>query len=235
MTNETTTLLINTVPLLVAAVLYLALAALLLRSLLGAHRRPTASGLALWLLFTIVGITTAVLGVVKLGDSEPLAFSSPWPAFSLTLLVVVPAVLLLTRSDRELLVDPAGRVRAAEEAAGEREREAGAMSRLSSALSRSLSARDASENLFDELERSLGVEAALLAVVDDAERRATGFAARGADENWWKGVDIDLVEDPGGIAAVARERAAFAVYDVEAAPHVSRALDTVPAKSAAFL
>jgi two-component system phosphate regulon sensor histidine kinase PhoR len=234
-TNETTTLLINTVPLLVAAALYLALSALLFRSLLGAGRRPTTSGFALWLLFTVAGVTTAVLGVAKLGDSEPLASSSPWPAFALTLLALVPAILLLARRERKLLVDPAGRVREAEEAASEREREAGAMSRLSSALSRSLSARDASENLFDELEHSLGIEAALLAVVDDTERRATGFAARGADEDWWKGIEIDLVEDPGGIAAVARERAAFAVYDVEAAPHVSRALDTVPAKSAAFL
>jgi two-component system, OmpR family, phosphate regulon sensor histidine kinase PhoR len=234
-TNETTTLLINAVPLLVAAALYLALSALLFRSLLGAGRRPTTSGFALWLLFTVAGVTTAVLGVAKLGDSEPLASSSPWPAFALTLLALVPAILLLARRDRKLLVDPAGRVREAEEAASEREREAGAMSRLSSALSRSLSAREASENLFDELEHSLGVEAALLAVVDDTERRATGFAARGANEDWWKGIEIDLVEDPGGIAAVARERAAFAVYDVEAAPHVSRALDTVPAKSAAFL
>jgi len=234
-TNETTTLLINAVPLLVAAALYLALSALLLRSLLGARRQPTTSGLALFLLFAVVGVTAVVLGVAKLGDSEPLASSSPWPAFAMTLLVLVPAVLLLARRDRELLVDPAGRVRAAEEAASEREREVGAMSRLSSALSRSLSAKEASENLFDELEHSLGVEAALLAVVDDTERRATGFAARGADEDWWKQIEIDLVEDPGGIAAVARERAAFAVYDVEAAPHVSRALDTVPAKSAAFL
>jgi two-component system, OmpR family, phosphate regulon sensor histidine kinase PhoR len=234
-TNETTTLLTNAVPLLVAAVLYLALSALLLRSVLGARRRPPTSGLALWLLFAVIGLTTAVLGGAKLGDSEPLASSSPWPAFALTLLILMPAFLLLARRDRELLVDPAGRLRAAEEAASEREREVGAMSRLSSALSRSLSARDASENLFDELEHALGVEAALLAVVDDAERRATGFAARGADEDWWKEVEIDLVEDPGGIATVARERAAFAVYDVEAAPHLSRALDTVPAKSAAFL
>ncbi|MGI8606238.1 MAG: GAF domain-containing protein [Gaiellaceae bacterium] len=235
MTNETTTLLTNALPLLVAAVLYLALSALVLRSLLGARRRPTTPGLALWLLFVVIGGTTAVLGVAKLGDSEPLASSSPWPAFAVTLVAVVPAFLLLARRDRGLLVDPAGRVRAAEEAASEREREAGAMSRLSSVLSRSLSARDASENLFDELEHSLGVEAALLAVVDDAERRAMGFAARGADEDWWQGIEIDLVEDSGGIAAVARERAAFAVYDVEAAPHVSRALDTVPAKSAAFV
>ena len=133
MTNETTTLLINTVPLLVAAVLYLALSALLFRSLLGAGRRPTASGFALWLLFTVAGVTTAVLGVAKLGDSEPLASSSPWPAFVLTLLGLVPAILLLSRRDRKLLVDPAGRVREAEEVASEREREAGAMSRLSSA------------------------------------------------------------------------------------------------------
>ena len=212
-----------------------ALSALLARALLRARRHPTVSGFALWLLFTIVGVVAAVLGVAKLGDSEPLASSSPWPAFGLTLLLSVPAVLLLARRNRELLVDPAGRVRAAEEVASERERDVGAMSRLSSALSHSLSARDASENLFDELEHSLGVEAAMLAVVDDSERRATGFAARGADEDWWKGIEIDLVEDPGGIATVARERAAFAVYDVEAAPHVSRALDTVPAKSAAFM
>ena len=134
-TNETTTLLINAVPLLVAAALYLALSALLTRALLGERRHPTTSGFALWLLFTVIGVVTAVLGVAKLGDSEPLASSSPWPAFGMTLLVLVPAVLLLARRDRELLVDPTGRVRAAEEVASERERDVGAMSRLSSAVS----------------------------------------------------------------------------------------------------
>jgi ABC-type multidrug transport system permease subunit len=81
-TNETTTLLINTVPLLVAAALYLALSALLFRSLLGAGRRPTTSGFALWLLFTVAGVTTAILGVAKLGYSEPLASSRPCPAYA---------------------------------------------------------------------------------------------------------------------------------------------------------
>ena len=92
------------------------------------------------------------------------------------------------------------------------------------------------ERLFDELVSLDGVDAALLALLDEDGRYASGFAARGADEAWWHGVTLDLEEEPSGIASVARDRAPHAVYDVEATPTVNRRLAAiVGAKSAAFV
>ena len=109
--------------------------------------------------------------------------------------------------------------------------------RLAAALARAASPLDAAAALFDALERVAGVDASLLALVDEDERRATGFAARGADERLWRDNEFDLDDDPAGVATAARERAPFAVYDLAAASDESnRALAaSVGAKSAAFV
>jgi GAF domain-containing protein len=99
-----------------------------------------------------------------------------------------------------------------------------------------VTAREAAEHLFDELEAVLEVDCAFLATVDEETRQASGFATRRGDEQWWQGVSLDLDEDSGAIATVARERVAHAVYDVATAPNVNRTIaDTVGAKSAAFV
>ena len=126
--------------------------------------------------------------------------------------------------------------RRAEERGVETDRESASVSRLSTALSLGLTAGEAVERLFDELEAIDGVEALLLAVVDEEEKRASGFAARGVDAEAWRSIVIDIEHESGGIASVARERTAYAVYDVESAPNINRRLAAfVGAKSAAFV
>ncbi|HEX2110757.1 MAG TPA: GAF domain-containing protein, partial [Gaiellaceae bacterium] len=108
--------------------------------------------------------------------------------------------------------------------------------RLTAALVQAGSPREAVAAVFDEVERITGADAIFLALVDAERAWATGFAARGVDEDWWRGVSVDLEHEPTGIAAAARERAPFAVYDIESAPNVSRRIAaTVGAKSAAFV
>ena len=98
------------------------------------------------------------------------------------------------------------------------------------------SLEEAVERLFDELLAREGVDAALLAVLDEEGRHASGFAARGVDEAWWHGVTLDLLEEPSGMASVARDQTAHAVYDIESTPNVNRRLAAVMgAKSAAFV
>ena len=95
---------------------------------------------------------------------------------------------------------------------------------------------EAVDRLLDEIVSLDGVDAALLALLDDDGRYASGFAARGVDEAWWHGITLDLEEEPSGIASVARDRTAHAVYDIEATPTVNRRLAAiVGAKSAAFV
>jgi PAS domain S-box-containing protein len=167
----------------------------------------------------------------------PLGEVAAWALVALVLALAAPAVfLLLARRQRTLLEKTRTRSRDAEERASETRRDTDALGRLSTALSHSGGAAEAASHLFDEIETLPGVEAVLLALVDEDAERATGFAARGMDESWWRGVSVDLEREPGGIATVARERIAYAVYDVESAPNINRRLATaVGAKSAAFV
>jgi PAS domain S-box-containing protein len=109
------------------------------------------------------------------------------------------------------------------------------VARLSTALARSVTTTEAVEHLFDELESLFDVEAALLALVDENEGRAHGFAARGVDESWWRQVTFDLEEDPGGVGVAARDREAYAVFDLTAGAQAMEGLERVEAKSAAFV
>src|SRR5918999_3826636 len=189
------------------------------------------------MLFLFIGALAAIIGFAKLDDDRFLGGISPWPVFALTLFAYVPALIVLWRwHERALLVSAGRRVLEAEEQASERRREAESISRLSTSLSRTLSGHDAADHLFDELQAALGLETLMLALVDQDERRAYGFAARGVDEDWWRSVSLDLDRDPGAIVTVAREGAPFAVYDVLTAPDLNQQLaEGVGAKSAAFV
>ncbi|HEY7195725.1 MAG TPA: GAF domain-containing protein [Gaiellaceae bacterium] len=116
---------------------------------------------------------------------------------------------------------------------GETDGGGASIERFSSTVARSLTTAEAVDHLFDEIERRLGVEAALLALVEEEGGRAHGFAARGADERWWRGVEIDVEDDASGLAAAVRERTALAVYDLEAQP--GGPLEPIGARSAAFV
>ena len=234
--DRTRVIVLEAAPLLLLAALYLIVAAALAPQL-WRGRRFSWLGLGVWMLFLFVGGLAAIIGFAKLDDDRFLGGISPWPVFALTLVAYVPALIVLWRwQERALLVTAGRRVIEAEEQASERRREAESISRLSTSLSRTLSGHDAADHLFDELQAALGLETLMLAVVDQDERRAYGFAARGIDEDWWRSVSLDLDHDPGAVVTVAREGVPFAVYDVLTAPNLNRQLaEKVGAKSAAFV
>jgi two-component system phosphate regulon sensor histidine kinase PhoR len=234
--DETRVIILEAAPLLLLATLYLGVAASLAPAA-WRERRVSSLGFGVWLLFVIIGGLAAALGGAKLDDADFLGEIDEWLIFGLALAACLPALIILFRwRERSLLVSAGRRVREAETQASERRRGAEAVSRLSTALTRTLSGREAADRLFDELESVLAIERALIATVDDEAGRAAGFAARGVEEEWWRGVTLDLERDSGAIVTVARERAPYAVYDVATAPNINRALaDRVGAKSAAFV
>ncbi|HEY7560717.1 MAG TPA: GAF domain-containing protein [Gaiellaceae bacterium] len=235
MSDDTQTMLLDALPLLALAGLY-AVVAIVLGVALVRERRATWLGLGIWLLFAVVAVFSAILGGLRLAGRDPIG-ESPWLVLAGVVVLAVPAVVVLFRGhERTLLVSARRRVREAEERAAEREREADAISRLSTELSRAQTTREATDSLFDEVEALLAPDVLLLALVDEERRRASGFAARGLDEDWWQTVELDLDEDTGAIVSVARDRTSLAIYDVLTSPDVNRELaDAVDAKSAAFV
>ena len=236
MTADRQTMLLHAVPLLILAVLYGLLSILIGVSLLR-ERRASVLGLGIWLLFTVVAVLSALIAGLALADRDVLADEPSWLIILASAAVAVPGLLVLVRGhDRGLLVTAGRRVHEAEEIATERGREADAIARLSSALAGAQSGEDAAASLFDEVEALLSTEALLLAHVDEDLRLATGLAARGVDETWWRGVTLDLDKDSGAIVAVVRDRTPISIPDVLADPNVNRALaDASGAKSAAFV
>jgi PAS domain S-box-containing protein len=234
--EDTQTMLLDAVPLLVVGGLYLLVSLSLMVPLLR-ERRAASVGVGVWLLFTLVGVGATLLGVLRLTGRDYLGDESAWLVIAASAAVAVPGVIVLFRGhERSLLATGQRRVREAEELATERGREADAISRLSAALSRARTASETTAFLFDEVEALLRPEALMLALVDEEARRATGFAARGVDEAWWHSVSLDLDADTGALVTVARERATIAIYDIETATNVNRLLaDAVGAKSAAFV
>jgi PAS domain S-box-containing protein len=230
------TMLLHAVPLLVLAGLY-GLVSILLAVSLVRERRATGLGLGIWLLFTLIGAISAVLAALALTGRDVLAGEPSWLLVLGAAAIAVPGVIVLVGGhDRALLVTARRRVREAEEIATERGREADAISRLSTALSRAQTGEDAAASLFDEVDALLRPDALLLARVDEELRAATGFAARGVDEDWWRTVVLDLDDDTGAIVSVVREHSALAIDDAVTATNVNRALaDAVGAKSAAFV
>jgi PAS domain S-box-containing protein len=234
--DESRTILLEVVPLLALAGLC-ALVSLMLGISLLRERRATWLGAGVWLLFTLVAALAALLGSLELADRDVVGELSSWLVLATCALGSIPGLIVLVRPhERSLLVTAGRRVREAEELASERGREAEAISRLSVTLSRAQTGREAAAALFDEVEAVLAPDALLLARVDEEDRCATGFAARGVDEEWWQGIALDLDEDTGALVAVARERTPISIYDVTSSPDVHRKLaDAVGAKSAVFV
>jgi PAS domain S-box-containing protein len=236
-THHSRVILIEVVPLLGLAALYLGVALALAPELLRRRERFSWLGLGIWLLFVFVGALAAFGGGVALRDDDFLGGIEPWPVFALALLAYAPAAIFLWRwRERHLLVSAGPRLVEAEKEVLERRRNVEAISRLSSALSRGGTGREAADRLFEEIERVLGVSKVMIATIDEEAGVATGFASRGTDDVWWRTVKLDLRNARSGIVTVARERAPLVVFDCKASPQVSQELaQRVGAHSAAFV
>ena len=226
-------IILEAAPLLALAALSLAAAALLAVTA-ARRRRFSALAVGILLLFLIAAGAAGAIGGLKLDDRSFLDEIDSWFFLATAVLAAIPAILTLARRRERNLLVTAGAQGPDDD--DPHRRAAEAVSRLSTALTRALGGREAADRLFDELESALGIEKALIAIVDDEAGRAAGFAARGVEEEWWRSVTLDVETDSGAIVTVARERTPYAVYDVSTAPNINRPLaDRVGAKSAAFV
>ncbi|HET8606344.1 MAG TPA: GAF domain-containing protein, partial [Gaiellaceae bacterium] len=237
MSIETQAVLIDAVPLLVLAAVYLAATALLAPSL--RRDRQVAQPLArpLVAVFPAVAVLALVLAGVVLDDRAPLG-AGPWPAFAGTLVLLVPGAVVLARFAARARAGGARLVLEREERVSLRDRELGAVSAISSALAGTQGAIAIGRVVADEVGRLLGVEFAAVALVDEQTGTAEGLVARcdGEDLEWWAGQRIDLREEASGIASAVFEAAPVQVYDVAASSLVSRRLaELVGARSGAWV
>jgi len=102
-------------------------------------------------------------------------------------------------------------------------RELEAISAIANELARTRDVLSAGRVLLDEISGLFHVEFTALALVDDTGRGATGLLARlaGEDVDWWKGIAVDLVDEPSGIASAVFDAAPVTVYDVPGSSRVS--------------
>ncbi len=108
--------------------------------------------------------------------------------------------------------------------------------KIARALARAEDPREAVDIFLDAVAGIAQADVLAVALADEEAERASGFAIRGADETWFRSVSIDLANDIGGMATVARERIAFTVYDAAAAANVNQHLvEALNVKSAAFV
>ncbi len=109
---------------------------------------------------------------------------------------------------------------------------------LSAGLSHAKDAESIARALVDEVVALLKTEFAALATIDEEGTKASGLYARwdGHDVDWWKSTQLDLENEPSGVASAAFEAAPLMIYDVESSPRVSRRLaERVGGKSAVFV
>jgi PAS domain S-box-containing protein len=121
---------------------------------------------------------------------------------------------------------------------GDGGRELESVSRVAGELARTADVEGVARTLLDEIASLFRVSFTGLTFVSDDASEAVGYLARsaGKDVAWWRELRLDLKNEPSGIASAVFEAAAFAVYDAEESPVVSRKLvDATGARSAAFV
>ena len=233
MDAELQAVLINAVPLLLLAALYLVAAAGLLPAVLRERRRTRRAHpqVAAALLYPCVGAAAAILGIRLLVERSALA-GHLWVSLVAIVVAAIPVVMLLANwSDRSLLF--AGDRPMLE--AG-RTPEAEAADRLTRDLARAADAEAIGSLVAGESIVLFGVDVAALALVDPDGRTARFVAAREHDRDldWLRRLELDLEHEPSGVATALRDQAPFAVFDASASG-VSKKLQGAGVKSCAFV
>jgi PAS domain S-box-containing protein len=233
--SDNQALLLNAIPLLAVAALYLAAAVSLARRC-WRERRTRRLEFMLALSFAFVGAACAILGVLVLVEREPLA-GSAWLSLAAILLALVPGLAFFVQARdhtnplADLLLAQVGKERAlAQERVPER------VDTFTSELARALDEESVARLLLDEVLALLPVEFASLTLVEG--RQAKGLLARLGEVElaWWQDLTLDLEREPSAIASAAFEAAPFTVYDVSSSPNVShRIAERVGARSGAWV
>jgi PAS domain S-box-containing protein len=226
------------VPLLLLAAVYGAVTVAILPILWRQRRQAHALDWAVVLVFPGIAFAAGVFGVLALGEGRPVD-GHTWLSFVAILAALAPALLLLTRwRDRALVVGGIGRTRDAEARVSIRDRELEAVADISNALARARTPVDAVRPLVRKVTALLGVGFAGVVVVSDGGDDATGVYAElnGVAATWWDGVQVDLRNEPSGIASAVFDAAPVTVYDIGSSSRISpRLAAMVGAKSGAWV
>ena len=226
----------NALPLLLLAVLYLAVGGALTPAFLRERPRLRQVGYASALLLPCLGLAAGLVALRLLVSRQPLA-GHLWLSLVAIGAAAIPLVaLLLNWRHRELFLGGGAPART-EPPPTLRDRELRAVERLSHRLAEAAEPREIGEVVADEGLELFGVDVVELVVVDDDARTGRVVAARGRDGDVGSLLDewIDLELEQGALAAVVAQPAPFAVFDVEASLGTSRLAEHAGAKSAAFL
>ncbi len=238
MSQATEAVLFNGVPLLLLAVVYAAVTVAILPTLWRQRRQAHALDWAVVLVFPGIAFAAGVFGVLAIGEGRPVD-GHTWLSFVAILAALAPALLLLTRwRDRALVVGGIGRTRAAEARVSIRDRELEAVADISNGLARARTPVDAARPLVRKVTALLGVGFAGVVVVGDGGDDATGIYAElnGAPAAWWEGVQVDLRNEPSGIASAVFDAAPVTVYDIGSSSRISpRLAAMVGAQSGAWI
>jgi PAS domain S-box-containing protein len=230
-------LLANAMPLLVLALVYIAISATLTPPLWRERRWVQPLDWAIAAVFPGLAACGLLLGALVVHDRRPLG-GHLWISLAAILLALVPGLAFLVRwGERARVVGGEVRAREAEERVSLRDRELAAVAAIANALVRAPDATTIGRVVADEVSLLLGVEFCGIALVDADADRADLLVARrdGQDIDWWSGQHVSLSE-PSGIASAVFDGAAVQVYDVASSTRVSRRLaDAVGAKSGLWI
>ena len=237
MTDSTKAIVYNAVPLGLLAAVYAALGFSVLKAL----RRDRSSAHFLDWAFALVYIGAAIAAAIFAGlvvnDRQPLG-GNVWVSLAATVVAIVPALLLLARGRGRGAAGGVGRALAAEARSTTTRLELEAVAKISTSLSRARSPADVARPLVREVIALLRVGFAGVVVVDETRTRAHGVYGElnGERAAWWSELDMDLRNEPSGIASAVFDAAPVTVFDVASSALVNpRLVELTGAKSGAWI
>ncbi len=238
MSQGTQALAFNAVPLLLVAAAYALVAGAVLPPLWSDRRRAHSLDWALAMVFPGIAAAAGIIGATVVHDRQPLG-GHTWPSFAAALVVLIPALLLIARwRERTFVLGGAGRAHDAEQRASSLGREVGALTEISPELARAREPVDVCRPLVRRVAELMGVGFVGVAVVSEDDREGIGVYGErdGEPADWWRGVHVDLRNEPSGIASAVFDAAPVTVFDVAGSPLVStRLASAVGAQSGAWV
>ena len=238
MSEPTKAVIFNALPLLLLAGANAAVTAALLPVLWRERARSHPLDWAIALIFPGIAVAAGIFTVLVLHERRPLG-GHLWLSLAAALAALAPALMLLARwRERAFVVGGIGRTMAAEARVSHRDRELEAVTDLSNTLGRAQDSTDVARPLVQHVASLLDIGFAGVVAVDDERRRATGVYAELAGESpaWWEELEVDLRDEPSGIASAVFDVAPVTVFDVASSPLVNpRLVELVGAVSGPWI
>jgi PAS domain S-box-containing protein len=235
--ESTKAVLFNALPLALLAVVYAVLAASVLTALWHDRGRVHSLDWAFALVYPAIAVAAAIFAGLVVADSKPLG-GHLWLALAATVVAMLPGLFLLARGRGRGAAGGIGRALAAEERSTTTRLELEAVARISTSLSRAHTPLEVARPLVREVIALLGVGFAGVVLVDDTRSRAEGVYAEleGEPAVWWADLDLDLRDEPSGIASAVFDAAPVTVFDAASSALVNPRLhELTGGKSGAWI